>query len=43
MGLVGSKTRSLRQILGNSCVHTRGFICDPVLMKLSQNICRDNM
>ena len=34
MGHVGSKTRSLGQILVNSCLHSRGQICDPILIKL---------
>jgi len=41
MGCVGSKTRSPDQILGNSCLHTRGYICDLILIKLSQNVCFD--
>ena len=32
MGYVGSKTRLPGQILGNSCLHPRGHICDPILM-----------
>jgi len=43
MGHVGSKTRSPGQILGNSCLHHRGHICDPILMKLCQNVCFDNI
>ena len=39
MGHVGSKTRSPGQILGNSCLHSRGQIGDPILMKLDQNVC----
>ena len=39
MGHVGSKSRSPGQILGNSCLHSRGHICDPILMKLDQNVC----
>jgi len=38
MGHVGSKTRSPGQILGNSCLHSRGQICDPILMKFGQNV-----
>jgi len=30
MGHVGSKTRSPGQFLGNSCLHSRGQICDPI-------------
>ena len=36
MGHVGSKTRSPGQILRNSCLHSRGYICDLILMKLGQ-------
>ena len=43
MGHVGSKTRSPGQILGNSCLHSRGHICDQILMKLCQNVCLDNI
>jgi len=43
MGHVGSKTRSPGQILGNSCLHSRGQIWDPILMKLDQNVCLENI
>jgi len=43
MGHVGSKTRSPGQILENSCLHPRGHICDPILIKLCQNVCFDNI
>jgi len=43
MGHVGSKSRSPGQISGNSCLHPRGHICDPILMKLCQNVCFDNI
>jgi len=43
MGHVGSKTRSPGQILGNSCLHSRGHICDPILMNLGQNVGFDNI
>ena len=43
MGHVGSKTRSPGQILGNSCLHPRGHICDPIFMKLCLNVCFDNI
>jgi len=42
MGHVGSKSRSPGQILRNSCLHSRGQICDPILMKLDQNVCLTN-
>ena len=41
LGHVGSKTRSLDQILEKPCVHSRGHIFCPILMKLGQNICFD--
>ena len=37
MGHVGSKTMSLGQILEKPCVHFRGYIFSPIIMKLSQN------
>jgi len=47
MGHVGLKTRSTGQILGNSCLHSKGhicgYICDLILMKLCQNVCLDNI
>jgi len=43
MGHVGLKTRSPGQILEEFCLHSRGQICDPILMKLSQNACFDNI
>jgi len=43
MGHFGSKTRSPGQILGNYCLHSRGHICDPIVMKLGQNVCFDNI
>jgi len=43
IGHVGSKTRSPNQILGNACLHDRGHICDPIVMKLNQNVCRGNI
>jgi len=43
MGHVGLKTRSLGQILGHSCLHSRGHICDQSLMELGQNVCFDNI
>jgi len=42
MGHVGLKTKSPGQILGNFCLHSKGHICDPMLMKLCQNVCFDN-
>ena len=37
MGVVGSKSRSLGQILEKSCLHSRGHIFDPIFFKLGQN------
>ena len=43
MGGVGSKSRSLGQILKKSCLHSRGHIFGPIFPKLAQNVCRDEM
>ena len=43
MGHVGSKTRSLDQILERPCVRSRGQIFSPVIMKLGQNVCLDKI
>ena len=37
LGYVGSKTRSLGQILEKPCVHSRGHSFDSKFMKLNQN------
>ena len=37
MGYVQLKSRSLGQILRIFCLHSRGHICDSILMELSQN------
>ena len=37
LGHVGSKTRSLGQILEKNCVHSRGHSFDSKLMELYQN------
>ena len=42
IGHVGSKTRSLVQILEKPCVHSRGHISCPIIMKLCQNVCIDD-
>ena len=39
IGYDESKPRSLGQILGYSCLQSRGHICDSILMKLDQNVC----
>ena len=41
MGHVGSKTRSLGQMLEKHCVRSRGYILCPIIMKLGQNVCFD--
>ena len=38
LGHVGSKTRSLGQILEKPCVHSRGHSFDLKLTKLDQNV-----
>ena len=43
MGHVGSKTRSLGQILEKPFVQSRGHIFNPIIMKLGQNVCLDEI
>ena len=43
LGHVGSKTRSLGQILEKPCVRSRGHFFSPILMKLGQNVCLDKI
>ena len=43
LGYVGSKTRSLGQILEKPCVRSRGHIFSSILMKLGQNVCLDEI
>ena len=43
MGHVGSKNRSLGQILEKPYVCSRGHIFSPIVMKLDQNICLDKI
>ena len=43
MGHVGSKTRSLDQILEKPCVCPRGHIFCPIIMKLGQHVCPDEI
>ena len=38
LGYIGSKTRSLGQILEKPCVHSRGHSFDSKFMKLNQNV-----
>ena len=43
IGHVGSKTRSLGQILEKPCVYSRGHAFSPIIMKPSQNVCLDEI
>ena len=43
LGHVGSKTRSLGQILEKPCVHSRGHKFDHKFMKLYQNAIDNNI
>ena len=43
MSHVGSKTRSLGQILQKTCVPFRGQIFSPIIMKLCQNVFLDEI
>ena len=43
LGHVGSKTRSLGQILEKPCVRSRDHIFSPIIMKLGQNVCLDEI
>ena len=43
MGYVESKTRSEGQILEKPCVRSRGHIFSPIIMKLVQNVCLDEI
>ena len=43
MGHVGSKTRSLGQILEKACEHARDHIFDTILLKLAQNESHDKI
>ena len=43
MGDVRSKTRSVGQIMENSCEHSRGHIFGPIFIKLAQNNHLDNI
>ena len=42
-GHVGSKTRSLGQILEKPWVRSRGHILSPIIMKLGQYVCLDGI
>ena len=41
--LVGLKARSLDQILEKHCAHSRGRIFRPLIVKLGQNVCLDEI
>ena len=43
MGDVGSKSRSRGQIKVKPCEHSRGHIFDPILIKLDQNVCLNDI
>ena len=43
LGHVGSKTRSLGQILEKPCVHSRGHSFDHKFMKVCQNVNHHNI
>ena len=43
MGHVGSKTRSVDQILEKPCVPSRGHIFSQIIVKLGQNVCLDKI
>ena len=43
MGDIGSKTRSVGQIMGKPCEHYRGHIFGLIFIKLAQNDCLDNI
>ena len=43
MGHVRSKTKSIGQISEKPYVHSRGHIFSPIIMKLGQNVCLDEI
>ena len=43
MGHIGSKTKSLAQILEKPCVCSRGNIFSLIIMKPGQNVCLDEI
>ena len=43
MGHVGSKTRSLGQILEKYCIRSGGQIFSLIIMKLDQNVCHEKI
>ena len=40
MGYVGSKTRSLGEMLEKPCVRSSGHIFSPIIRKHDQNVCK---
>ena len=42
IGQVGSKSRSVGQILEKLCLWSRGHIFGPIFLKLGQNVCLDD-
>ena len=43
MGVTGSKSRSLGQILENNCSPSRNVMCFPIFPKLGQNMYLTNI
>ena len=43
MGQVGSKSRSLGQIIENPCLRTRGYIFGPIFLKVCQDAYLDDI
>ena len=43
IGHVGSKTKSLGQMLEKPCVRSRGHNFSPIIMKHGQNVCLDEV
>ena len=43
MGHVGSKTRSVGQLIEKPCEHSRGHSFGPIIIKLAQNDHLDNI
>ena len=43
MGGMGTKSRSLRQILVKFCLHCRGHIFGPIFLRVALNVCLDNI
>ena len=43
MGHVRSKTRSVGQMIEKPCEHNTGHIMHPIVMKICQNICLDEI